>query len=128
SNIVLPYLDIHNLTLTDLILISNPNDCERIANIHIKKMPNFKLFPTYFSHIAILTFELMAGLFIINDFLPVFLIFLDIKVSNVVCFIQLFFIFEHINSSLSENNFFTTPSIPYRDSNFRFGLNWNLFN
>ena len=42
DNIIIPYLDIHNLVLTDLILLSNPNDSERIAKKHIKKMPNFK--------------------------------------------------------------------------------------
>lgn len=55
---------------------------------------------------------------------PIIDFFLNAKIRQT----RLFFIFEHINSSLSENNFFTTPSIPYRDSNFRFGLNWNLFN
>ena len=43
SNIVLPHLDIASLTLTDLILVSDPDDCERLAQKHIKKMPNFKL-------------------------------------------------------------------------------------
>lgn len=42
DNIILPYLDISNLVLTDLILLSNPDDCERITKKHIKKMPNFK--------------------------------------------------------------------------------------
>ena len=55
---------------------------------------------------------------------PIIDFFLNAKIRQT----RLFFIFEHINSSLSENNFFTTPSIPYRDSNFRFGLNWSLFN
>ena len=41
DNIVIPYLDIVNSTLTDLILINDPNDCERIAMKHTKKMPNF---------------------------------------------------------------------------------------
>ena len=31
DNIIIPYLDINNLVLTDLILLSNPNDSERIA-------------------------------------------------------------------------------------------------
>ena len=43
ENIILPYVDIENFTLTDLILVSDPDDCERIAKKHIQKMPNFKL-------------------------------------------------------------------------------------
>lgn len=41
DNIVLPYLDIVNSKLTDLILLSDPDDCQRIALNHTKKMPNF---------------------------------------------------------------------------------------
>ena len=43
NNIVLPHLDIPSLTLTDLILVSDPDDSERLAQKHIEKMPNFKL-------------------------------------------------------------------------------------
>lgn len=42
GNIIIPYLDIENVTLTDLILLNNPDDCERIAKKHVKKIPNFK--------------------------------------------------------------------------------------
>ena len=42
ENIIIPYLDIYNRSLTDLIILSNPDDCERIAKKHVKKMPNFK--------------------------------------------------------------------------------------
>ena len=86
---------------------------------------NFKIFSKFFIdeyNPVISTFHIQdkrkIGGFPILDF------FLNAKIRQT----RLFFIFEHINSSLSENNFFTTPSIPYRDSNFRFGLNWNLFN
>ena len=86
---------------------------------------NFKIFSKFFIdeyNPVISTFHIQdkrkIGGFPIVDF------FLNAKIRQT----RLFFIFEHINSSLSENNFFTTPSIPYRDSNFRFGLNWNLFN
>ena len=86
---------------------------------------NFKIFSKFFINEynpVISTFHIQdnrkIGGFPIIDF------FLNAKIRQT----RLFFIFEHINSSLSENNFFTTPSIPYRDSNFRFGLNWNLFN
>ena len=86
---------------------------------------NFKIFSKFFINEynpVISTFHIQdkrkIGGFPIIDF------FLNAKIRQT----RLFFIFEHINSSFSENNFFTTPSIPYRDSNFRFGLNWNLFN
>jgi hypothetical protein len=35
---------------------------------------------------------------------------------------------EHFNSSFSSGKFFSSPNTPYRDSNIRFGLSWNLFN
>ena len=86
---------------------------------------NFKIFSKFFINEynpVISTFHIQdkrkIGGFPIVDF------FLNAKIRQT----RLFFIFEHINSSFSENNFFTTPSIPYRDSNFRFGLNWSLFN
>ena len=86
---------------------------------------NFKIFSKFFINEynpVISTFHIQdkrkIGGFPIVDF------FLNAKIRQT----RLFFIFEHINSSFSENNFFTTPSMPYRDSNFRFGLNWNLFN
>ena len=86
---------------------------------------NLKIFSKFFIdeyNPVISTFHIQdkrkIGGFPIVDF------FLNAKIRQT----RLFFIFEHINSSLSKNNFFTTPSIPYRDSNFRFGLNWNLFN
>ena len=86
---------------------------------------NLKIFSKFFINEynpVISTFHIQdkrkIGGFPIVDF------FLNAKIRQT----RLFFIFEHINSSFSENNFFTTPSIPYRDSNFRFGLNWNLFN
>ena len=86
---------------------------------------NFKIFSKFFINEynpVISTFHVQdkrkIGGFPIIDF------FLNAKIRQT----RLFFIFEHINSSLSENNFFSTASTPYRDSNFRFGLNWNLFN
>ncbi len=41
DNIVVPYLDITNCILTDLILINDEKDSMRLAKKHIKKMPNF---------------------------------------------------------------------------------------
>ena len=40
---------------------------------------------------------------------------------------RIYFVLEHFNSSLSGNNFFSTPSNPYRDFIIRFGLVWNFF-
>ena len=55
---------------------------------------------------------------------PIIDFFLNAKIRQT----RLFFIFEHINSSLTGNKYFSTPTNPYRDTSFRFGLNWNLFN
>ena len=41
---------------------------------------------------------------------------------------RIFLIAEHFNSSFDSNNFFSSPRVPYRDRNIRFGFNWNLFN
>lgn len=41
DNIVIPYLDIANSTLRDLILINDEKDSVRLAKKHVKKMPNF---------------------------------------------------------------------------------------
>ena len=35
---------------------------------------------------------------------------------------------EHINSSVTGNSFYSSPSYPYRDFLIRFGLVWNFFN
>jgi cytochrome P450 len=45
SNILIPYLDYSNqknIFIRELVIISDHNDAERIAKIHLKKMPNFK--------------------------------------------------------------------------------------
>ena len=41
---------------------------------------------------------------------------------------RLFLKVEHFNSSMAENNFYSSPSYPYRDFIVRFGLIWNFFN
>ena len=38
SNILIPYLDISNNCIKELILISHPDDAMRIAEKHVKKM------------------------------------------------------------------------------------------
>ena len=40
---------------------------------------------------------------------------------------RIFLILEHFNSSLSGNNFYSTPNNPYRDFIIRFGLVWTFF-
>ena len=55
---------------------------------------------------------------------PILDFFLNAKIRQT----RIFFIAEHINSSFSEGKFFSSPTSPYRDSNIRFGLRWNLFN
>ncbi len=100
---------------------------EKIFNnvLEIQSGFNFKIFSKFFINEynpIISTFHIQdkrkIGEYPIIDF------FLNAKIRQT----RLFFIFEHINSSFSGNNFFTSPSMPYRDSSFRFGLNWNLFN
>jgi hypothetical protein len=40
---------------------------------------------------------------------------------------RVYLIAEHFNSSFSGNNFYSSPSNPYRDFIIRFGLVWNFF-
>lgn len=100
---------------------------EKIFNnvLEIQSGFNFKIFSKFFAdeyNPVISTFhtqnEKKIGEYPIVDF------FLNAKIRQT----RLFFVFEHINSSLTGNKFYYTPSMPYRDSGFRFGLNWNLFN
>lgn len=100
---------------------------EKIFNnvLEIQSGFNFKIFSKFFGdeyNPVISTFhtqnEKKIGEYPIVDF------FLNAKIRQT----RLFFIFEHINSSLTGNKFYYTPSMPYRDLGFRFGLNWNLFN
>ena len=49
TNINVPYIDLikstkKNKVICDLIIINNPEDAERLANNHIKKIPNLKPF------------------------------------------------------------------------------------
>ena len=58
----------------------------------------------------------------IGDF-PLIDVFFNMKVRQT----RIFFIAEHINSPLGQNNFFSAPYYPYRDFNIRFGIVWNFF-
>ena len=42
SNIVIPYYDRYNNTNTDMILLCDPRDCERIAKTHLQKSTHLK--------------------------------------------------------------------------------------
>ena len=53
---------------------------------------------------------------------------LDFFVNAKIRQTRIFLIAEHFNSSFSSGKFFSSPTIPYRDSNIRFGFSWNLFN
>ena len=50
TNILIPYLDFYNTQpiIRDLIIISDPDDSERIAKVHIKKSTHFKFLFLWF--------------------------------------------------------------------------------
>ena len=53
---------------------------------------------------------------------------IDVFVNARIKRTRLFLKAEHINSTITGNNFYSTPSYPYRDFIIRFGLIWNFFN
>ena len=53
---------------------------------------------------------------------------LDIFVNAKIKQTRLFLKAEHFNSTFTGNNFYSSPSYPYRDFIIRFGLVWNFFN
>lgn len=42
ANIVIPYYDEHYDMITDIVLLCDPRDCQRIAKTHIQKSPHFR--------------------------------------------------------------------------------------
>ena len=42
SNIILPYYNEYNMDRTEIVIINNPEDAERISEDHIKKTPYLK--------------------------------------------------------------------------------------
>ncbi|MGB5944263.1 MAG: putative porin [Leeuwenhoekiella sp.] len=54
---------------------------------------------------------------------PLVDIFFNMKIQQT----RVFFIAEHINAFVSDNDYFSAPGHPYRDFAFRFGLVWNFF-
>ena len=55
---------------------------------------------------------------------PMIDIFVNAKIKQTSLFLKA----EHFNSTFSGNNFYSSPSYPYRDFVIRFGLVWNFFN
>ena len=55
---------------------------------------------------------------------PLIDLFVNAKIKQTRLFLKA----EHFNSSLTGNNFYSSPLYPYRDFTVRFGLVWNFFN
>ena len=55
---------------------------------------------------------------------PIMEVFANAKIKQTRLFIKA----EHFNSTITGNNFYSSPSYPYRDFIIRFGLVWNFFN
>ena len=55
---------------------------------------------------------------------PLMEIFANAKIKQTRIFIKA----EHFNSTITGNNFYSSPAYPYRDFIIRFGLVWNFFN
>jgi hypothetical protein len=55
---------------------------------------------------------------------PNFDFFINAKIQRT----RIYFKAEHFNSSLSGNNFYSSPNNPSRDFTIRLGLIWNFFN
>lgn len=49
--------------------------------------------------------------------------FINAKVRTM----RLFLTYQHVNSSISNNDYFAAPNYPYRDGVLRFGFIWNFF-
>jgi len=55
---------------------------------------------------------------------PLVDLFVNAKIKQTRLFLKA----EHFNSTFTGNNFYSSPSYPYRDFIIRFGLVWNFFN
>ncbi|MGB2339312.1 MAG: putative porin, partial [Flavobacteriaceae bacterium] len=55
---------------------------------------------------------------------PLIDLFLNARIQRTRIYLKA----EHFNSKLTGNNFYSSPSYPYRDFIIRFGLVWNFFN
>ncbi|MFM2230119.1 MAG: hypothetical protein RL607_1377 [Bacteroidota bacterium] len=54
---------------------------------------------------------------------PVVDVFFNARVRQT----RIFFVAEHVNSLFGKNNYYASPSMPYRDFIIRFGFVWNFF-
>lgn len=54
---------------------------------------------------------------------PVLDVFFNARVRQT----RIFFIAEHVNALFGKNNYYASPSMPYRDFIIRFGFVWNFF-
>ncbi|MEL0183058.1 MAG: putative porin, partial [Bacteroidota bacterium] len=85
----------------------------------------FKYFSKYYSNEynpLISAFHIQTDKKIGN--FPLIDLFLNARIQRT----RIYFKAEHFNSKLTGNNFYSSPSYPYRDFIIRFGLVWNFFN
>ncbi len=54
---------------------------------------------------------------------PMFDFFINARIQRT----RLYLLFEHFNSDFTGYNYYSAPTVPYRDSMIRFGLVWNFF-
>ena len=53
--------------------------------------------------------------------------FVDFFVSTHLKRAQIFFKWEHINAGIMDYSYLTTPTTPFLDRSFKFGVSWNMF-
>lgn len=53
--------------------------------------------------------------------------FVDFFVSTHLKRAQIFFKWEHINAGFGDYTYLTTPTTPFLDRSFKFGVSWNMF-
>ncbi|MGE0562493.1 MAG: putative porin [Flavobacteriales bacterium] len=53
--------------------------------------------------------------------------FVDFFISTHLKRAQIFFKWEHINAGFSNYTYLTTPTTPFLDRSFKFGISWNMF-
>ena len=53
--------------------------------------------------------------------------FVDFFLSTHLKRAQIFIKWEHINAGFSANTYLSTPTTPFMDSSFKFGVSWNMF-
>ncbi|MBL6649002.1 MAG: putative porin [Flavobacteriaceae bacterium] len=86
---------------------------------------SFKYFSKYYSNEynpLISAFHIQTEKKIGN--FPIIDLFLNARIQRTRIYLKA----EHFNSKLTGNNFYSSPSYPYRDFIIRFGLVWNFFN